>query len=1188
MKTLKHWLLSGIAAAFCCSIANAQVSYTNTLAGATLIYSNAFNGGAVNISNTPPNYAVTLFGGSNNAVWIDAGTPGDTNAFYANGTVGTGQGDTILLPFKAQSNQVYTLTATVNINGNPGNWVTCGYAQNYSMPGIANSAPNGGGLNSYAWTLRNFSGNTEYFAGAGGGNNVYNNTPAGPVNSGTYTYVQIMNSTSNRWITTAFFDGVPLGSPYTYPSAPSIGAIGLGQHALPTPNEYQWTSLTLFANQLAILQQPVSANVNQGANFTAAVLMGGTPPFSYQWFTNGVPLVNGGAISGATNGILTIGSVLPGNAATNYYCVITNVYGAVTSSPASLGVYTVPQFLSADPVTYTNLMTLFGGTNIDGTNYLGSSPTFSVVAAGLQPVTYFWLTNGVAVGGASSSAFTFTNCQLGGPASFTCIASNSLGTATNTWAAQYIPTPTAPYPQTVIADSPVAYWRLDETNYDADQFNDGEVCNDFMSGNNGIYTNTVLYQPGYYVTNNGVTITNDPTETSAQFTSQDYFTGDYVYGLGTNVDFSGSSNAEFTVSIWANGGDGYATGEPVNSGMMVKGYYGTEEFALDDGASGGDVRFMVRSAANTIYAASSTLQLGGSNTWFHLVGVCDESNGVIALYINGLRAAQTAIPRGSGLLPDAGLPISFGENLSPGNLDSGHQFYGALDDAAVFNYALNAGQVAQLFGAAGGSTALTVFPPPTNIAYIAGSTLTIPVTAFGSPPIGYYWTNLTTASVIASGSTNVLQTLNATLTISNAPPTLSGDQLELVITNATASTNLFVTLFNPPLPITLSYSNSILFTNEFYGGTWTIAGQPLTAENTLVGGTNTAWIDVQGTNDTGSLEANGVDNCTLGNSWIVPFTPHPGYVYTETASVTFNGNPGNWIGMGYAQNLVRNTTAARFDDAGPAGLDWILLQVNNDNMQYFTGTSTQVSNQNNFFASGAVPHMVQVVLDTTGPQWVQSASIDGVSAGTNTYTSTPTVAAAGITQNGPMGSPNDVKWSYWSLTQVAPGGVPPYLLNPLPPSSVSLTNSTVSIAATAFGSGPFGYTWTFNNSVLESGTTNNMAPLSANLSVPSSSLSGGQLQLTVTNAYGTNVTLVTVVSPVNPNPPKMGITVSNNIVYVTWPVDHTGWQLQAQTNNLSVGISTNWVNVSGSATTNQVVFPINANDAVFYRLLYTP
>src|SRR5690348_15888824 len=112
-------ILAGIMAAFCCTIGNAQI-----------IYSNAFNGGAVNIRGTAPNSANSFFGSTNTATWNDALGVNDTNAFYANGTVGTGLGDSILLPFTPQFGYVYTLTASVTFISDPGSWIGLGFAQN--------------------------------------------------------------------------------------------------------------------------------------------------------------------------------------------------------------------------------------------------------------------------------------------------------------------------------------------------------------------------------------------------------------------------------------------------------------------------------------------------------------------------------------------------------------------------------------------------------------------------------------------------------------------------------------------------------------------------------------------------------------------------------------------------------------------------------------------------------------------------------------------------------------------------------------------------------------------------------------------------------------------------------------------------------------------------------------------------
>jgi len=54
---------------------------------------------------------------------------------------------------------------------------------------------------------------------------------------------------------------------------------------------------------------------------------------------------------------------------------------------------------------------------------------------------------------------------------------------------------------------------------------------------------------------------------------------------------------------------------------------------------------------------------------------------------------------------------------------------------------------------------------------------------------------------------------------------------------------------------------------------------------------------------------------------------------------------------------------------------------------------------------------------------------------------------------------------------------------------------------------------------------------------------------------------------------------------LSWPADHRGWTLQNQTNSLGIGISTNWVDVPGSATNISASVPIvRTNPTVFYRL----
>ncbi len=90
----------------------------------------------------------------------------------------------------------------------------------------------------------------------------------------------------------------------------------------------------------------------------------GTPPLSYQWYTNNTtfPLSSGGNLTSTTNSVLTISNTTLANAG-NYILVATNVYGAVTSSVVNLSFITPNDYeraaLSNNPVAiYT-----FGSTS---------------------------------------------------------------------------------------------------------------------------------------------------------------------------------------------------------------------------------------------------------------------------------------------------------------------------------------------------------------------------------------------------------------------------------------------------------------------------------------------------------------------------------------------------------------------------------------------------------------------------------------------------------------------------------------------------------------------------------------------------------------------------------------------------------------------------------------------------------
>jgi hypothetical protein len=170
--------------------------------------------------------------------------------------------------------------------------------------------------------------------------------------------------------------------------------------------------------------QPVSKTLYQGQNTSFVVSALGTGPLKYQWRTNGVPLPNGGNVSGATNTTLTITNVGALNAG-NYDVVITNRAGSVTSSVATLNVV-VPAsayesaVIALKPVAYYRL------------NELGD-PTTNALAYD------YWGGNIGAYGGATLNGFNNVFGPV--PPTFTFEANNYAVAVQSPVANSYVTSP---------------------------------------------------------------------------------------------------------------------------------------------------------------------------------------------------------------------------------------------------------------------------------------------------------------------------------------------------------------------------------------------------------------------------------------------------------------------------------------------------------------------------------------------------------------------------------------------------------------------------------------------------------------------------------------------------------------------------------------------------------------------------
>ncbi len=163
-----------------------------------------------------------------------------------------------------------------------------------------------------------------------------------------------------------------------------------------------------------ITQQPGAVTVTEPAAASFTVAASGATPLFYQWRRDGAP------VAGANLANYTLSPTTLTDDGARFDAVVSNLYGAVTSTVATLTVN--PLTVPASIIQHPQNRTVFEP----------AATTFTVVAAGDTPLNYQWRRDGADLAGATNASYTLDpTVAADDGAGFDVVVSNPYGTVTS-------------------------------------------------------------------------------------------------------------------------------------------------------------------------------------------------------------------------------------------------------------------------------------------------------------------------------------------------------------------------------------------------------------------------------------------------------------------------------------------------------------------------------------------------------------------------------------------------------------------------------------------------------------------------------------------------------------------------------------------------------------------------------------
>ena len=216
-------------------------------------------------------------------------------------------------------------------------------------------------------------------------------------------------------------------------------------------------------------------------------------------------------------------------------------------------------------------------------------------------------------------------------------------------------------------------------------------------------------------------------------------------------------------------------------------------------------------------------------------------------------------------------------------------------------------------------------------------------------------------------------------------------------------------------------------------------------------------------------------------------------------------------------------------------------------------------------------------LNTIDPDYASNSSLDPTnsllfgSPGTNNRVAV-TINTNDYTLAAIFGNP------YFNLGGWLPTTIP--TITTQPTNKTISAGSPASFTVAAMGLPDPAYQWRKNGTNIYGATNTTFVIATSKVG------DNGTYSVIVSNSAGTMISSNAVLTI-----PTVSMTLipafTNGMLNLSWPANQTGFRLEAQTNALNNGLTTNWQTIANSSATNQITIPLNATTgSVFYRLIY--